>query len=187
MYFMELATAQSILSPRMQTFAMALKSAVDGWNDFGKFHAELDEVARAAIISGLWYNRANQALSSDPGIERKLYGNRPYFRVDGELSLRLKHVGSTYQPWNYRTKRALAWNEQAPFPTILPGPRLDLAYRLDLTGTLILDAIVMLNRERDSIWRWQVWGDPVAEFATPSKDMFGRETYAHADFSRLTP
>ena len=187
MYFMELPSAQSILSPRMQGFTMALKSAVDEWNDFGRLHAELDEFARAAIISSLWYTRAKQALSGDPGIDRMSYGNRPYFRVDGELSLRLKHVGRTYQPWNYRTKRARAWNDQQPFPTILPGPRLDLAYRLDLTGTVILDAMVMLNREKDSIWRWQVWGDPVTEFATPTKDMFGRETYAHTDFSRSSP
>ena len=72
------------------------------------------------------------------------------------------------------------------FPTIPDVPRLNFCYRLDLTGTLIKDAIIQYSRGDETVWRWQVWGQPVTEFAAISRDLMGREAFVHDDYSMVT-
>ena len=185
---MPLDTARRILHPRLPAFATALRSALSEWNGtLAKYHTVLDEFARAVIIGELWYEESTRLLRADQDVRKIKNWSRYCYVVDNLLVLRLKHVDNSYRPWNYPTKRAVAWNWQRTLPGIPSLPRLDLAYRLDITGTVVKDAIIMLNEGHESIWRWQVWGPPVSEFAATPKDQFGRVTFAHDDYSTVTP
>ena len=185
-YFMNMATAQAILLPRIPAFIDALRKATREWNDgLGAYHAILDEFARAVIISQFWYSHSHQLLRSDSGVSLERFGNRHFYTIERELVLRLKHVDSSYRSWNHPTTRALAWNAQASFPSIPPMVKLELGYRMDLTGTVVRDAMVMLNYKGHSLWRWQIWGRQISEFAAAARDGFGRLVYSHDDFSAV--
>ena len=183
-YDITLEDARNILKPRMPALATALRIAAHEWNiGLGRYHARVNEDLRGLFINQLWHSHANGLLYDDPGISLHQNGRHEYLRVDGSLALRFKHTAGVYRPWNYPTRRSQAWNAQVHFPDLPPMPRLDFAYRLDLTGTVVRDAIVMLSREGHSLWRWQVWGYPISEFAGAHRDMIGRLVYAHDDYS----
>ena len=182
--YMDLQCAKSILQPRVLAFAGALSKAVRVWNEeCGTYHAIVDEFARGVLINQFWYAFSSRALRSDPGICLEKHGQRHYYTIDGLVSLRFKHVDKSYRSWNHPTSRARAWDEQAWFPTIPPMVNLELGYRMDLTGTVVEDAIVMYNYKGRSLWRWQIWGYPVSEFAAFPRDAFGFEVYSHDDYS----
>ena len=183
---MDLGHAKVILRPRVPVFADSLRKAIREWNTgLGAYHAIFDEFARGVLISQFWYTYSSQALEGDSGISLEKHGGRPYYIVDDELVLRFKHVNDAYRSWNHPTPRALAWDAQAWFPTMPPMAKLELGYRLDITGTVIQDAAVILNYKGQSLWRWQIWGYPIGEFAATPKDAFGREVYAYEDFSEV--
>ena len=187
-YFISLNNSRSILQPRMQTFAMSLAKAIEEWNTgLGTYHTILDEFCRGVIINRMWYEYSSQALRSDKGIMRVRKGNRSYYVIDGRLTLRFKHVDESYRSWNYPTARSLAWNAQAPLNTIPRVVKLELGYRLDVTGTVVRDAVVMFNSGGRSVWRWQIWGYPISEFAAVPRDMFGDLVYVHDDYSTVVP
>ena len=183
-YFMNMAAAQTVLLPRIPAFVDALRRATREWNSgLGAYHAIVDEFARAVLISQFWYSYSYQLLRSDSGVSLEKFGNRSFYTIDKLLVLRLKHVDSSYRSWNHLTARALAWNAQASFPSIPPMVKLELGYRMDLTGTVVKDAVVMLNYKGRSLWRWQIWGGQISEFAAASRDAFGRLVYSYDDFS----
>ena len=183
-YYIDLEGAQAILQPRVPAFAVSLRKAIHEWNNrLGAYHAIFDEFARAVLINQLWYAYSWQALHGDAGVLRDKHGNRHYYILDDLVVLRFKHVDDAYRSWNHPTSRALAWEAQASFPTIPPLAKLELGYRLDLTGTVVRDAVVMLNYKGRSLWRWQIWGHPIDEFAATPRDAFGRAAYSHDDFS----
>ena len=184
---MDMSPAKAILQPRMPDFTGALYKAVGVWNHLGPYRATVGKSARGIIINEAWYELTRQALLVDPGVVLVPNGHRKYFLLDSQLIIRLKHVSGAYRPWNYPTRRSDAWNTQTPFPGIPSVPRMDLCYRLDLTGTLIRDAIVQLSHADNAIWRWQVWGQPISEFRAVSRDLFGREVFAHQDYSGAVP
>ena len=183
-----LPTAQAVLQPRMPDFSNALFRSVGAWNQIGRIQALLGKSTRGSFVNDAFYELARQALLADPGVLLVDNGNRKFFLLDDTLALRLKHVDGSFRPWNYPTRRSDAWNTQLSFPGLPPVPRLDMCYRLDLTGTVIKDAIVQLAHANLAIWRWQVWGLHIGEFARANGDMFGRVVYDYQDFSRgVTP
>ena len=183
-YYIDIGRAQATLRPRILVFAGSLSKAVWEWNNgLGKYHATIDQFARGVLISQLWYSYSSQALRSDVGVSLARYGNGYYYIVDNLLVLRFKHVDDSYRSWNHPTPRARAWSAQVSFPTMPPMAKLELGYRLDLTGTVVEDAMVMLKYGEHSLWRWQIWGHPISEFAAAPRDIFGRVVYAHDDFS----
>ena len=185
-YYIDLEGARAILQSRVPAFAVSLRKAIHEWNNrFGAYHAILDEFARAVLINQLWYAYSSQALHGDAGVLLDKYGNRYYYVLDDSVVLRFKHVDDAYRSWNHPTLRALAWGAQASLPTIPPLAKLELGYRLDLTGTVVRDAVVMLNYNGRSLWRWQIWGRPIDEFAATPRDAFGRAVYSHDDFSEV--
>ena len=149
-------------------------------------HVDLDEFGRAVNINQLWYSSSSQALRSDPGISRHKQGNGYYYVIDNRLVLRFKHFDDGYRSRNHPTPRFRAWDSQMPFPTLPPLVKLDLGYRLDLTGTRVLDAMIVLNFNRLSVWRWQIWGRRIDEFAATPRDMQGRLVYVHDDYSGVS-
>ena len=184
-YYMDLGRAKIILRPRVPVFAGSIRKAIHEWNSgLGAYHAVVDEFARGVMISQFWYAFSSLALRGDVGISLEKHGNRPYFIVEDKVVLRFKHVDDAYRSWNHPTSRARAWDAQASFPTMPPMAKLELGYRLDLTGTIIKDAAVILNYRGRSLWRWQIWGYPISEFAAAPRDAFGRVVYSHEDFSK---
>ena len=183
-YYITLEEAKSVLQQRMAILIGTLKRVVYEWN-FGlsKYHTILDASARGLLINQLWYHHANQTLHSDSGVTLKANGLRASLEFDKSLVLRLKHVDEAFRSWNYPTRRNRAWIAQTHFPSIPPVPRLDLGYRMDLTGTTIEDAMVIFSRKGQPLWRWRVWRYPDSEFTVVHRDMFGRTVYAYDDFS----
>ncbi len=183
-YYIGLTEAKPVLQPRMPVFADALRKAVHEWNNgLGQYHAELDEFARSVIINQFWFAAAKNALYGDGGVSSGKHGNGYYFVVDGILVIRFKHLDESYKTWNHPTPRSRAMEAQLPFRSIPPLARLDLGYHLDLTGTVVETAMVMFNRNRRSVWRWQIWGHPIDEFAAMPRNQFGDATYVHDDYS----
>lgn len=186
--FMPLGTAKSILDPRIPCIAAAFHSVMAEWNGpLAGYHATFTEFERAVILSRLWYAEVSRLLKGDQGIEIIKNGTRECCVADDQLLIRLKHAGAAYRTWNYPTKRARAWENQAAFPGIPPLYRLDIAYRLDLTGTVMRDAVVMPSGGHDASWHWQIWGEPVTEFAARRHDLEGEVWYAYDDHSGATP
>ena len=184
LHHIDLGRAKATLQPRIPVFAGSLRKAIQEWNNgLGAYHAIVDQFARGVLINQFWYAYSSQAFRGDQGISLDKHGNRYYYIVDGLLVLRFKHVDNSYRSWNHPTSRARAWDAQASFPTIPPMAKLELGYRLDLTGTVVRDAVVMLNYKGQSLWRWQIWGHPISEFAAAPRDVFGRVVYSHNDFS----
>ena len=156
------------------------------WNgDLGKFHKYVDHFARGVLLSQLWYQYSLAALKDDNGVRLVDNGERYCFVVDDRITLRIKHLNERFQTRNYRTRRAVAWDAQLPFPGIPNLVKLDFGYRLDLTGTKVTSAIIMLNNNKESVWRFQIWGAPVSEFAAAPRDQWGNTVYAHVDLSQM--
>ena len=183
-YYIDLAHAMAVLLPRLPVFAGSLRKAIFEWNNgLGAYHAVIDEFARGVVINRMWYAFSSQSLQGDDGISLEKHGNGSYYTVDSKVVLRFKHVDNAYRSWNHPTPRSRAWASQASFPTMPPLAKLELGYRLDLTGTIVKDAMVMLNYKGRPVWRWQVWGHRISEFAAAPVDMMGRLIFSHDDFS----
>ena len=187
-FFGDLHNAQATLQPRVPIFAMALQEAVGRWNRSGQLTI-VSEATRGHIINDAWYLRVGQHLAADPGVVLMDNGSphRKYFLIDDLYAMRLKHVGPDYRPRNYGTRRARHWSAQLPFPGIPDAPRLDLCYRMDLTGTVIQDAIIQYSQENEAVWRWQILGQPVSEFAAVPCDLLGRDIFVYEDYSVPMP
>ena len=186
--YVDIRDAQTTLQHRAPAFTGALDEAVGIWTRSMHLHAIVSEATRGHIINDAWYQRAGHHLVGDAGVVLKDNGSRhrKYFLIDDLYAIRLKHVDAGYRPRNYHTARADAWNTQMRFPTIPDVPRLDLCYRLDLTGTLIEDAILQYSQGDETIWRWQVCGQPVTEFAAVPSDLMGRDAFVYDDYSGVT-
>ena len=182
-HHIRLPAAQAVLRSRMPDFSSALFSGVGVWNHLGRFQAIVSKSTRGGLINDVFYDLARQALHGDAGVTLVDNGTRKFFLIDDTATLRLKHVDGSFVPWNYPTDRSNAWNTQLSFPTLPPVPRLDLCYRLDLSGTIIKDAIVQFAIENHAIWRWQVWGPRISAFANVRRDQFGRVVYDYEDYS----
>lgn len=176
--------AKTVLRARMQAFCVALRRVMREWNeDMDKFHTRLDEFGRAVFINQGWYDHANGLHHSDDGVVMQRHGNGRFFIVDERLVLRIKHANERYRVWDHATPRALARAEQQSFPTLPPLVHLDFCYRLDITGTVVRDAMVILHSGREQLWRWQIWGRPITEYAATTRNLMGEVVYSHDDYS----
>ena len=162
----DLEHAKSVLSPRMRAFTGALANSVNVWNSrFGGSQIVLDSTARAVVLNQYWYYFARSALANDLGVTLLTEQGQRYFVVDEEVILRFKLVDQNLKSKNFPTRRAKAWNLQLPLNGIPKWDRLEFGYRLDLTGTVVLDAFVILRVGHHFLWVWQVLGDRIETFA----------------------
>lgn len=191
-----LPEARDILAEYMPCWASALRRTMYEWNTgLAQYHAVLDESARAHNLNQLWYHHSNIALADYPEVELRKVRNQRFFSISDQVLLRFKFVDGRYQSKNYPTSHSRQWNLQIPLPGVPNVPRLEFGYRLDLTGTSVRDAMVLMKigkaRKKTAsnvVWVWQVWGPPISEFPAPgntSSDMFGRVVYEYTDYSTI--
>ena len=165
----------------MPFLVAAVHHAVAHWNDDeGHRHAYLTKTTRGMYINDLWIADAEQALHDDAGVQVIRNKERRCLVVDDAFLFRFKHVSTSYKPRNHSTQRAAAWDGQVPFKTIHPLPRLDFVYRMDETGSVVLDIAVILFLNGNSVWRWPVLNYPQTEFGVPKMDMFGDDVLTHS-------
>ncbi len=91
-------------------------------------------------------------------------GGESYFVIDDCFALRFKHLDRNLMSMNYPTKRARDWNRQLRLPGLPPWDRLEFGYRMDITGTAIQDAFILLRKGGVFLWIWQVMGDRIDTF-----------------------
>lgn len=106
--------------------------------------------------------------------------------MDDTLDLRIKLAYPGYRPWDHPTPRAEARSRQMAFPTLPPLVHLNFCYRLDISGTLVQDAMVIMTSGREHLWRWQIWGRPIGEYAAMPRNFLGETVYSHDDYSEAT-
>lgn len=189
-----LPEAKDLLAEYMPGWTSALQRAIYEWNTgLAQYQSILDESARAQNLNQLWYHFSNIALADYPDVDLRKVRNQRFFSIADEVLLRFKFVDTRYQSKNYPTSHSRQWNLQIPLSGIPNVPRLEFGYRLDLTGTSVRDAMVLLKIGKaktktasNVIWIWQVWGPQISQFPTPgnaSSDMFGRVVYEYTDYS----
>ena len=194
--FLNLTQAKDILADYMPCWASALRRTMYEWNTgLAQYHAVLDESARAHNLNQIWYHHSNLALAEHPEVELRKVRNQRFFSISDQVLLRFKFVDTRYQSKNYPTSHSQQWNLQGPLPGIPNVTGLEFGYRLDLTGTSIKDAMVLLKVGKaktktasNVIWVWQVWGPSISEFPLPETsvtDMLGRVVYDYTDYSIL--
>lgn len=124
----------------------------------------LDSSARAIIINQYWYNFANLALGDDPDVIFGVDRLQRFLIIDERFILRFKLIDNNFDSSNYRTNRATQWRLQFPLTGLPQCDRLELGYRLDITGTVIQDAFVLLRVGKRIVWLWQIGGERIDTF-----------------------
>ena len=186
--YITLAESQTILRPpRISAFTGALRNSINAWNnDLAFAQMVLDKSARAIIINQYWYQFANLALGDDAGVVLRIDKLQRFLAIDERIILRFKLIDNNFQSSNYPTQRAIKWRLQRPFAGIPPCERLELGYRLDITGTVIRDAFVLLKVGDRIVWMWQVGGEKIDIFpiqldlrpsGTPEPRVFSYNNY----------
>ncbi len=161
-----LPEARHTLEPRMSILTSVLRTSVAAYNARPTaWQFSLDKKARALLLNRLWYFQVAQALHNDTGILLVPNHGESYFVIDEALVLRFKHLGGDLLSKNYQTERMRHWNRQLRMEGIPPWNRLEFGYRLDITGTTIRDAFVLLREDKRLLWIWQVMGLPISTFA----------------------
>ena len=164
--YITLAETQSILQPpRINALAGALRDSLNTWNTaFGPAQMVLNSSARATIINQYWYNFVNLALGDDSGVVLTEDQLQRFLVIDERLIVRFKHINRRFNSSNYPTNRAIQWNLQHPFEGIPLCERLELGYRLDITGTVLKDAFLLLRTGQRIVWMWQIGGEQIDIF-----------------------
>ena len=124
----------------------------------------LDRSARAMIINQYWYSFANLALGDDPGVMSGIDQLQRFLVIDERIILRFKLIDRNFDSRNYPTKRATQLRLQFPFKGLRESEWLEFGYRLDLTGTVIQDAFVLLRVGTRIMWLWQIGGNQIDMF-----------------------
>ena len=188
--YMSLEETQDILYSRMVNLTGELKNSVNFWN-IRCADALSDPSTRATVINEKWYRGVcNTLMSVDRGVRHGIQNRQQYFVIDEKLILRFKHLDENLDSKNYPTLQSEAWRLQFPLDGIPRCERVELGYRLDITGTVIKDAFVILGEGKLKYWIWQVWGDRVDTFQLP---LIGNRTaqgidkfFAHTNYSSVT-
>lgn len=161
-----LSQAREVLEPRMSALATQLRLAVNTWNLRPEsWQISLDTKARGIFLNRLWHHGVQVALFDDHGVRRESNeGGESYFVLDDSLALRFKHLDKTLTSRNYPTRRAKQWEFQLRMPGLPPWDRLEFGYRMDITGSTVKDAFILLRKARDFLWVWQVMGERIDTF-----------------------
>ena len=164
--YITLAETQNILQPpRISALASALRNSVNTWNSaFASAQMVLDRSARAMIINQYWYSFANLALGDDPRVMSGIDQLQRFLVIDERIILRFKLIDRNSDSRNYPTKRATQLRLQFPFEGLPESEWLEFGYRLDLTGTVIQDAFVLLRVGTRIVWLWQIGGNQIDMF-----------------------
>ena len=164
--YITLTETQRILQqPRINALTGALRSSIDTWNSaLASAQMVLDKSARAMIINQYWYSFVNLALGGDEGVVLRNDQLQRFLVIDERIILRFKLIDNNFHSRNYPTKRAIQWSLQKPFAGIPQCERLELGYRLDITGTIVRDAFVLLKVGDRIVWMWQIGGERIDTF-----------------------
>ena len=166
-----------------------VKNSVNFWNLRCADYLS-DPSTRATVINERWYKGVCDALLPvDDGVRLGSRNRQQYFVIDDRLVLRFKHLDHNLESKNYPTFQSEAWRLQFPLDGIPKCERLEFGYRLDITGTVIRDAFVILGDGKLKHWIWQVWGERVDTFQLPfmeSNSLQNIDNYfAHKDYSSV--
>jgi hypothetical protein len=187
--FITLPEAQVILRPRARSLANALRKTIDAWNnELAPAQMVLDPAARAMNLSRYFYFNSNGLLTNDPGVRFSNRRNQRYFTFDERIILRFKLLDKSFKSSNYPTRTARKWNSQLFLAGMPPCERLEFGYRLDLTGTVVQDAFILLRVCTEVTWLWQVWGPPIDVFPIQlSLTPIGQTqtVFAYDDYSKV--
>ena len=105
------------------------------------------------------------ALADDSMVRReKNRGGESYFVIEDSFALRFKHLDGNLMSRNYPTRRFRNWDHQLRMPGLPPWDRLEFGYRMDITGSTIRDAFILLRRGKVFLWIWQVMGQRIDTF-----------------------
>lgn len=161
-----LTEVQNILSPpRINALASAIRNALNVWNNsLSSAQMVLDGLGRAIIINQYWYHFANLALDDDAGVIAGIEQRQRFLAIDERILLRFELLDDNFESKNYPTKRATLFRLQIPLMGLPPIERLEVGYRLDLTGTVIRDAFVLLRVGKQIPWLWQIGGNEISTF-----------------------
>ena len=164
--YIALPSARSTLEPRMRILTNTLTMSVNIYNARPiAWQLSLDAKSRALLLNRLWYYNVRQQLQNDAGVRLVRNHSEFYFAFDDTLVLRFKHLDRNLLSKNYRTQRIADWNRQVRLDGMPPWDRLEFGYRLDITGTSIQDAFVLLRHGERLLWVWQVMGPHINTFA----------------------
>ena len=186
--YITLTETQRILQPpRINALTGALRNSINTWNTaLASAQMVLDKSARAMVINQYWYSFTNLALGDDEGVILSIDQLQRFLVIDERIILRFKLIDNNFHSSNYPTERAIQWRLQYPFAGIPACERLELGYRLDITGTVIKDAFVLLRVGDRIAWMWQIGGEQIDTFpvqlelrpsGTPEPHVFSCNNY----------
>ena len=171
--------------------AEALKHSVDIWGQSPPILrvADDDGAARGMGVYKLWNHHIRNLLSNCQTVD--FYKKPcPFFGVDQQLGIRVKHVDDNYQSQMNDTQQARELAAQLPLKGLsgLFLTQLEFGYCLDMFGTLVEKAAFICRKDRKILWLWQIWGVPDTDFGSVlSGGRFTPPTpavYAYDDLSR---
>ena len=162
----KLLQARELLEPRMPVLTGQLRLAVAAWNARPEsWQVSLDSKARGIFLNRQWHHGVQSALADDFALRRENnQGGESYFVLDDSFALRFKHLDKNLISRNYPTRRSRQWEHQLRMPGLPPWDRLEFGYRMDITGSALRDAFVLLRKSGIFLWVWQVMGERIDTF-----------------------
>ena len=160
---LDMLTARNLLlsSGVADACAEALKRSTDNWGQTPPILrvADDDGAARGMGVYKLWNHHVRNLLLTCQTVD--FYKKPcPFFGVDRQLGIRVKHVDDNYQSQMNDTQQARELAAQLPLKGFsgLFLTQLECGYRLDLSGTLVEKAAFICRKDLKILWLWQIWG-----------------------------
>ena len=153
-------TVGDIQDIRVSQFS-PLKRSIDNWGQTPPVLrvADDDGAARGMGVYKLWNHHVRNLLLTCQTVD--FYKKPcPFFGVDRQLGIRVKHVDDNYQSQMNDTQQARELAAQLPLNGFsgLFLTQLECGYYLDLFGTLVEKAAFICRKDRKILWLWQIWG-----------------------------
>jgi hypothetical protein len=149
----------------MQGFTDALSQCQKLWNkEYAFAQMTLDGSARAHVLNQHWYAYARVIFAGDSGVVFSREQFQRYLVIDEKIILRFKLLDGQLCVRNYPTEHAVDWRLQIPLQGLPPCIRLHYGYRMDITGTKVRDAFIILPLGEHNEWVWQTSGEPIDTF-----------------------
>ena len=191
---LDMPTARNLLlsSGVADACAEALKLSIDNWGQTPPVLkvADDDGAARGMGVYKLWNHHVRTLLFNCKGVDFYDKHRRPFFGVDQQLGIRVKHVDDRYQSQMNDTQQARQLAAQLPLRGFSGSylTQLECGYCLDLSGTLVKKAAFICRKDQRIVWLWQIWGVPDTRFGNALSGGYltvtGPPVYAYDDLSR---